>query len=422
MMLTSIQAMRDVKLGTAYPGLEAVEKAPFGSIRIRVEGAVGVDAVSRERVRLIADRIATTTGLDVDIVTGSSPTAVRVALPGGKFGRPDLVLEESWVKKGVGVQLLQAVDRKSVALFGLILIVCGFFITNAVTAAVRERRRELAVLSALGWSRAALARHLLGEIGLIGLVAGVASALLSWPLSALLGIEMSWWRPLLAIPAAVVLALLAALVPVVRASRTRPGQAFAGTSTPVRRAAFSKGVVAMALGNVLRMPGRALAGAAGLAVGVAALTVILGVTQAFSGAAVGTVLGDALTLAVRPVDVVAVVTIVALGAFATADVMVLAVRERAGEFATLRAVGWSESSIRRLLVVEGMAIACVGAIVGALVGMLGLEVFVGGSLARLAAPTAWAAVAGIAVTVLALVIPLAALNRLNTARVLAEEN
>ena len=86
MMLTTVQALRDVDLAYAYPDLaDGAAQAPVGSIRVRVEGAVGIDELSRERVRIIAERIATTTGLEVDIVTGSSPAPVAVTLPAGDF-------------------------------------------------------------------------------------------------------------------------------------------------------------------------------------------------------------------------------------------------------------------------------------------------------------------------------------------------
>ncbi len=96
-------------------------------------------------------------GLDVDITIGSSFQPQTVDLAAGKFGRPELRLTEGWTLKGVGVAIIKAVDRKSLVLFVLILVVCALFLVNAVTAAVRERRRELAVLACLGWRRRRLA-------------------------------------------------------------------------------------------------------------------------------------------------------------------------------------------------------------------------------------------------------------------------
>ena len=421
MMLTRIAAMDAFTAKDAYPSMAKAAKAPIGSIRVRVDGVVGIDPISRERVRKVAQSITDSTGLDVDIVVGSSPTPVEVALPAGKFGRPALNLDEGLVLKGVGVALLQAVDRKSVVLFGLILVVCSLFLANSASAAVRSRRTELGVLAALGWSRRMVFRAVLGELALTGLLAGVAGALLSWPIAALAGIQLSPWRAALAIPAAVLLAVLAGLWPARVAARSHPADAVRPQVQAPKRPSRLRSLRGMAWSNLRRVPGRALLGVVSLAVGVAALTVLLGITQAFRGAAVGTLLGDAITLQVRGVDYVAVIATIALGALATADVLYLGVRERAGEYSTLRALGWTERALSRVVTWEGLTIGVLGAVVGAAIGVGVTAVFAADLPPSLVTAGAVAAGIGILVTLLALLVPVTAMRRLPTAALLAEE-
>ena len=95
-------------------------------IRVRVAGVTGPDPVSRERVRRVTQAIRERTGLAVDITAGSSPHPLRVELPPGKFGRPALTVREGWTKKGVAFAIVSALDRKSLALFVLVLVVSGF--------------------------------------------------------------------------------------------------------------------------------------------------------------------------------------------------------------------------------------------------------------------------------------------------------
>jgi len=421
MMLTTIDAMDAFTTKGAYPTMAKAANAPIGSIRVRVDGAVGIDALSRERVRKVAQSITDSTGLSVDIVVGSSPTPVTVDLPAGKFGRPALKLEESWVLKGVGVALLQAVDRKSVALFALILAVCSLFMTNAATAAVRSRRPELGVLACLGWSRSMIFRGILGELALVGLAAGVTGAVLSWPISALAGLQVSPWRAALAIPAAVVLAVLAGLLPARSAARAHPGGAVRPMVSAPRRPARLRSVPGLAVTNLRRVPGRAAVGTLSLAIGVCALTVLVAITRTFNGAAVGSLLGDAITLQVRAVDYFAVAATIALGGLATADVLYLNVRERAGEFAALRAMGWTEHALTRLVSWEGLVIGGAGAVMGAAAG-IGLTAWFTSNVAPSTLVSgALAALIGMVVTLAALTIPAAALRRLPTAAVLAEE-
>jgi putative ABC transport system permease protein len=100
--------------------------SPIGVIRIRVGHLRGTVRQQLNQVAQVAYEIRRATGLTVDVTAGSSPTTVNVALPAGKFGRPALLLRENWVRKGVALVILSAVDRESVALFGLVLLITAF--------------------------------------------------------------------------------------------------------------------------------------------------------------------------------------------------------------------------------------------------------------------------------------------------------
>jgi hypothetical protein len=396
---------------------------PISAVRVRVAGVYGFDAVSREHVRLVAENIARTTGLDVDIVFGSSPAPQTVALDAGTYGRPALRLAEPWSKLNVATRLIQAVDRKSAGLFALILIVCVLFLGNAVAAAVRDRHRELAILACMGWPRRRLFGVVLGEVTLVGLAAGALSSLLAIPLGHAAGTTVPIWQSLLAVPVALALALSAGMQPAVRASRAHPASALAPAVLRTRRPARRRLVASMALANLWRTPGRTLLGGFALAVGVCALTLLAIVQWTFHGAAVGTVLGDAVALQVRSVDLVAVATTVLLGVFAVADVLYLNLRERAAELAVLQATGWSSGALLRLIGYEGAGLGLLGALAGA-GSAIGLALPLFGEDNRVDAVIAVAGLTagiGVLLTVLAAAVPAVLLRRLPTASLLAEE-
>ena len=177
----------------------------------------------------------------------------------------------------------------------------------------------------------------------------------------------------------------------------------------------------LAVVNVLRTPGRSLVGAFSLAVGVAALTMLTAVTLAFRGTIVGSLLGNAVAVQVRGVDYVAVAATIALGVMAVADVLFLNIRERAAELATIRALGWPESALRRLVVTEGAAIGLCGSLVGATAGLAGAAEFAGQFPAQLLLAATAAGLAGALVTVIAALVPAQLLRRMPTAQLLAEE-
>ena len=234
LMLTNLRsAMRF--LGRWVPDRECVFKnerpsifrntsyaAPISTIRVRVKDVTGPDDLSLTRIRVVAQKIHDATGLDVDITAGSSPHPLLVELPAGKFGRPKLLLREGWSKKGVSVSFLRALDRKDVLLFALILVICGFFLSNGALASVRARRAEIGTLRTLGWPARAIFGVVLGELLFVGLLAGILGALLALVLVLSFGLHLALWRVMLVVPLAVGLALVAGLVPALLAGRGHP--------------------------------------------------------------------------------------------------------------------------------------------------------------------------------------------------------
>ena len=418
-LITTLSALPKLENGLDYRGVPAAD--PISVIRVKVAGVTGPGALSRERVNAVAQQIAQRTGLDVDVVAGSSPSPVTIDVPAGRFGPPPLTLSENWVKKGVAVAILSAVDKASVALFTLILVVCVLFVGNAATAAVRGRRRELGVLAAVGWRRSRLFATALGELAGIGLVAGLLAAAIAVPVSAGLGLRTSPGRALLAVPVAMAVAVVAGLAPAWLAARADPVTSVRPPVVAVGRAHQPRGITSLAVLNVARTPGRTLIGVTSLAIGIAALTMLAAVTVAFRGVVVGSLLGDAVAVQVRGVDYVAAGATVALGVLAVADVVFLNITERAAELATMRSFGWHDRTLARLVITEGTVIGLVGSLAGAGLGLGAAAWFAGQLPARLLAIAAAAVAAGIIITAAAALLPAALLRRLPTAHLLAEE-
>jgi ABC-type antimicrobial peptide transport system permease subunit len=344
-----------------------------------------------------------------------------VDLPRGRFGQPPLRVREGWIKKGVAVLFLEALDRKDLALFALVLLVCGLFLANGAFAAVRVRRTEIGTLRTLGWSQGQIFRAVLGELALIGLAAGVGGAGLAAAFAAAFGLRLSWWTTLLVLPVAVGLACVAGLVPAWCAARALPLDALAPTVHVAARVGRAHGLVTMALVNLRRLPGRALVGAAGLFVGVGALTMLLGIERGFRGTLVGTLLGQAITVQIRGVDLAAAGLTVALAAVSVADVLFLNVRERAAELVTLQTLGWSSREIAAVVGLEGVALGVAGSVAGAVAGLAFTAVLLDVAVAPLLAAAAIAAAAGAGAAALASILPLTQIRRLTPPAVLAAE-
>lgn len=418
-LITTLSALPALENSPAYSGVPAAD--PISVIRVKVAGVTGPDALSRERISVVAQQIAQRTGLDVDVVAGSSPSPVTIAVPAGKFGQPALTLSEDWVREDVALAILDEVDKTSVALYILILVVCVLFVGNAATAAVRGRRRELGVLAAVGWRRSRLFATVLVELAGIGLAAGLLAAAISVPTSAALGLDASPGWALLAVPVAIAVAVVAGLAPAWAAARADPVSSVRPPVLAVRRAHQPRGITSLALLNVARTPGRTLIGVVSLAIGIAALTMLTAVSFAFRGVVVGSLLGDDVAVQVRGVDYIAAGATVALGVLAVADVVFLNIRERAAELATIRSFGWRDAALARLVITEGVIIGVTGSLIGAGAGLAAAAWFAGQLPARLLAVAAAAVAAGIIITAAAALLPAALLRRLPAAQLLAEE-
>lgn len=420
LLLTTLAAARLFHNSAYFPD-DTRGGAPISVIRVRVADVTGPDALSRERIKQAALAISQRTGLQVDVVAGASGVRRVVTLPPGNHGRPALRLAETWSKKGVALTVLRAADRKSLALFALILGVCALFIGNAAAAAVRTRRSERGVLSCLGWPASRLFGAMLTELTTVGLAAGAAGALLALPLAHVAGVDVSPPRALLAIPAATLLALLAGLWPAWRAARSAPLDAVRPAGRPPRSAASIRRPGGIALVDLRRSPGRTLLALASVTIGVAALGLLLDITTAFRGAVTGNLLGDAVTLQVRRPDLVAVVVIVLLAGAVVADVLWLSVRERAREYAALAAVGWTDRMLAALVIREAVLIGVVGGTAGALLAAAAVARFTAGATHALIRPSALAVAAAVAVATVAALVPIGALRRLPVAATLSQE-
>ena len=175
------------------------------------------------------------------------------------------------------------------------------------------------------------------------------------------GLHLALWRAVLVVPLALSLALLAGLVPALLAGRGQPLDALRPPIAGRGRLGRVRSVLALAAANLRRLPARTLLGAAGLLVGVAALTVLVAIQRSFGGTLVGTLLGNAISVQVRGTDYrTAVGLTILLAGVSVADVLYLNLRERSAELATLRALGWSDAQIATTVVLEAIGIGAIG--------------------------------------------------------------
>jgi hypothetical protein len=424
-LLTTISSLPELESNDSFMKMDPAHginaAAPISVIRVKLTGYLGLDPASQARLRLVAQEIYQHTGLHVDITEGSSPAPVTVTDPAGRYGRPLLQLSELWSRKGAAELISDAIDQKTRLLTLLVLILGTVFTASAVAASVRTRRPELAVLACTGWPRRSLFGLILGECALLGCAAGVGGAALAAALAPLTGARFGAGTYLALASTALLLTCLAGIYPALMAARAHPGTATAQVPGGRRyRKLRVRTLARLAVVNVLRVPGRSLLGAAGVALAVAGLTLLTVLTLAFHGAASGTLLGQAIIVQVHAADYAAAGTCAVLGLALAGDIYYTATRDRAGEHALLRATGWTDTDLTRLGAAETAITAFAGAVAGCALPVLGVWLATGTAPVGAIAAAAGIGAAGAALTMLASLAPARRLMRTAPARHLAE--
>ena len=396
--------------------------APVSSVRVRVAGINGLDPLSRERIRHVAERIRAQTGLDVDITIGASLQNRRVDLPATAAGTPALSLNEQWTKKGVALAITQALDLKSLALFTLILLSAAVTLALIASATVVARRQEFAILACLGWSPRRTSAMLAAELVLVGMTAGALGALVAWPVARVLGITVTWWQVALAVPLGALLAVLPGLAAAKGAGRTAPMAAFAPRDMGKHRSRLRL-THAPSLGLIMMRgrPGRAVLSSASVALAVASTIFLVAIVRSFHGVVVGSLLGDAVAVQVRGPDLAAAVILCCLGVTAVVTMMALTVSEDGPEFAALTAVGWHDRALTSAVLAQGALVGVAGSLVGGGVALTSTAAVAGGLSWELAATAAAVAATTTLVCACAGLPSALALRRLPVARILARE-
>lgn len=365
LLLTTLQAAQFFSDPIQYSG--GLGDKFISAIRVRVAGVETPGPASQARLSRVAAQIKATTGLAVDIIRGSSPRAIQVDLPAGKFGRPAVTVTEPWAVKGVAFTFLRAVSSQNLALFGLVLVGAMVLVGETGYISVRRRRREFGVLRGLGWRASSIAWLVELEMLVLGLGTGLVALIAGIPIISRLGMGTSASQLGAVVPLAVLMAALAGLVPALSAGRGSAAAAMESTGhaaiTHRRPPNGLMGVAWLELRSQWRAEGAL--GAAAIALGAAILGVVVLISVAFRGQLDTTVLGTYLAGQVRPFHFVLAGLTLAVGAIAAAEVVTLSYLERRANLGALRALGWPASAVVRFLATQATILGLAGGLASA---------------------------------------------------------
>jgi putative ABC transport system permease protein len=340
----------------------------ISSIRVRVAGTKLPGAVAEARLSRVAAQITSSTGLQVDIVKGSSARTIAVDLPKGQFGRGALTVSEGWAQKGVAFRFFQAVSFQNLAIFAAVLVGALILVAQTAYVSVRRRRSELAVLRAIGWPPWRIALLIELEMLILGLAVGAIGLAVGVPLTILARLGPTWWTTVGVVPLAVLIALLAGAVPAVGITRGTTLKVMSEPE-PIRERSLPSSALGLGLRQVMAWRWDVALGVAALALGATLLGGIELVAAGFRGQLDTTLLGTYLSGQVRPFHFVVAGLTLAVGALAAAEVVTLAYLERRVQLATLRALGWPRAEVVKMLLGQAIGLGLIAAAIAVAVSI-----------------------------------------------------
>jgi len=382
----------------------------ISAIRVRVGGIDKLTPQAQRKIEAIASEIHRRTGLDVDIMVGSSPRDVLVLrrsdVVESMVGIPDLgYVEEQWVQKNVTLSYHRRIQSGHILLIVALLITGGLFAADMAWADLLARQPVLALQKALGWRSTTLMGHVLRRALLLGTGAGLSGTALAVGALALARQPLPSLPWLAGVPLLVTaLSLLGSLYPALQAAqvppipllrmaglRHRPGrERVRGRSGGVLLSAR------YALRGVVRRWSRSLLAGMTAALSAGLLVLLVGVVVDRAGYLSGTLLGEYILVQVEGYHWWLVGVGMALAAAGMGNSLLAGVLERRREIGVLKALGWRTGAVARLFLLEGAVLGLLGGLVGTALGLavyLGLYRSVGAGLL-------WAVLAGLGVPTL----------------------
>ncbi|HVC23885.1 MAG TPA: FtsX-like permease family protein, partial [Candidatus Dormibacteraeota bacterium] len=243
---------------------------------------------------------------------------------------------------------------------GVVLVLLGVI----GQLASRRRRRDFALLRALGWPLAHVVRLALTEMALLGAVIGVATSVLAIGVTRVLDPAIPIVLLLAVIPLVVAMSVLAPLPALLSAARSPAATALRRGGRVGRLRVRSVRTLALRdLFGPWRLESLLCVGSCTIGSGLVGGVVLI--VGGFAGHLGPTTLGRYLANQVGPLDIVMIVIAIVAGAGASATLLSLAYLERQVEFSTLRAIGWPRGAVALVVAIQALTLGVGGGVVAA---------------------------------------------------------
>ncbi|MER2169685.1 MAG: FtsX-like permease family protein [Psychrobacillus psychrodurans] len=361
-----------IDTATSILGDEAIS-----AIRIKVNGIETINEESEMILQQVASDIESKTGLIADITLGSSLQNTLVHLPGVNGYESIGWLQQPWIKLGTSMEIFQEVQVGSFATLLIVLLVGTIYILTNSILRFLARKREYATLLALGWKLNMLARMFYLEAIILGGVVALLNLGIMFVFT-LLGASITMFLILCMAVIPLLLFLLGASITTVLSKRVEPYDAIKREEITGRTMKFKgHSILGMSIKNMLGKRTRSIFSILSISVPSGLLVLFLFASLELNGVLNASLLGEYITIKISTEQYVAIIVAFILAIFTATEIMWHNILEQQSSFAIMKAIGWKNNGIRKLVLFEGLLTGiCAGAI-GLIIGLAFIYIFYG---------------------------------------------
>jgi ABC-type antimicrobial peptide transport system permease subunit len=351
---------------------------PISAIRVKVAGVDTFSEESQATLEKVAKEIEEQTGLITDITLGSSPQQTLTYVP--KIGQKEAMgwMEQPWVHIGASIGIYKESKVASSSLMFIIMLVAVIYVISTNIVSFLARKKELALLLAIGWKN----RYLVKMVFYEALILGVFVAVSSLTMSLIAYFQSDDEVPISIMKFIIIgligflIYLLGAIVPAFIVGKIQPKEAMSAgeISQNSRRLTKVKGIFSMAIGHFFGKWKRNALSVISILLPTSLLMFFIFISFRLKGVLYTTWLGEfvAMEIGVSYYIIVGVCLLIAI--LTTYEIMWQNVTERSAELSVLKAFGWSNRSVQSLVLMEGLITGILSGIFGYLLslGMINL--------------------------------------------------
>ncbi|WP_442602910.1 FtsX-like permease family protein [Paenibacillus sp. KN14-4R] len=344
----------------------------ISAIRVKVAGITDISEESQAKAKRVAEEIERQTGLIADVLLGSSPHPTLIQVPTNGDIPAVGWIEQTWMKIGEVTGLFQETQMGFSIIMLLILLVAVLYVQATQLVSLFMRRKEFAVLLAVGWRPARLKRMIVQEAAILGLFAAAVSGIIGVVMHLYKPDQIALSRIALFAGIGLVVYLLGSIWPTVLAGRIKPYETMrTGEITKqARRLVRTRGMFTMALNHFLGKIGRYSLSIVSIALPTALLVLLLFITSRLKGILYTSWIGQYISVQIGPQHYAAVAVTLMICILSTGEIVWQNVNERRVELFLLKAIGWRSGAVRKLILLEGWICGLLAGLIGYGIGLL----------------------------------------------------